>query len=85
MKTGNNGPTPKFKSNAMNVKIGTLIEFRRKGILYQGLVMMIREVSVIVKADLIIGEDDLTVVNHANYEIITTTPTKYITNIESFC
>lgn len=68
--------TKKFKSNCKHVKVGNTIQFERKGFRYKGEVKVIREMTVVVSVDPLsipkelTFENNLTVVNHANYRVL---------------
>ena len=71
-----NVQTSKFKKNFSKVTEGDWIQFERKGHVYQGEVKMIREATVMVAVDPkafpgdLGFENNITVVNHGNYNII---------------
>lgn len=68
--------TKNFKSNYKRVKEGNTIQFRRKGHQYEGEVKNIRDMTVIVSVNPssvpkeLAFENNVTVVNHGNYEIM---------------
>lgn len=79
-----------FVENSNIVRIGSLIKFNRYDRTYFGIVRGIRGTSVLVAIDSNVHsmgmyfdvEKGLTVVNHANYDIVAIDPNKYITDLE---
>ena len=77
-----------FENNLKLVKIGALIKFIRNDRTHFGIIQDIRDMTAKVAVDIsdkagmfFDANRHLTVVNHANYEIITTEPDKYITDL----
>lgn len=65
----------KVNNHAEEIKIGYKVAFERKGRLLEGLIINIRENSVIVELkqdaiDFLNLENELTVVRHNNYTVI---------------
>lgn len=80
-----------FWENLHTIKEGALIRFVRYGSTFFGIVTAIREKTAMVIVDsnkhsmgmYFDAERDVTIVNHANYDIVTLEPSKYITDLDS--